>query len=229
MSSAPGRPDLIFLHRRIALVRPHRIDIRPSPSAIIGPLFGVGLGVTAALAIWFGMGRLPLPLLAVLLVVAIVAIPFSGIGLVYALLGAHVVIDSGKQSATWQQGFLGMGVGTTELVPFWKMAGIAVSEAGVGEAERGRRTEEFAQWRLTLVKESGRRLEIGQVVVPRSLAQEGYATATDLAGRIAALTGAPLELPPPEDGDEPEEPVPVPATRGRHGSTRRNRRRARRR
>jgi hypothetical protein len=42
---------------------------------------------------------------------------------VYAIAGANVVFDRSKQSGLWQQGFLGMGVGTTELVPFWRMCG----------------------------------------------------------------------------------------------------------
>lgn len=211
----------------MAIIRPDRIDIRPSPAAIIGPAFGLLLGLGCGLLIWFGMDSLPLWLLAILLIVALVGIPFAGIGLVYALIGAHVVIDRAKQSATWQQGFLGMGVGTVELVPFWKIDQIIVAEAGTGPDTVGRRVEEFAQWRITLLKKSGKRLEIGIVSAPRAMSREGFARARDLASALADLTGAPLTL--PEGAPRGDRPADAPATARRDRSSRRERRVARRR
>src|SRR5215213_4939867 len=159
-SNGAARTD-VYLHRRIAILRPDRIDIRPARGAVIGPLIGFTIGVAAAAGIWFGMATLPLWLLGALLVIAVVGIPFAGIGTVYALVGAHVVVDKVKQSATWQQGFLGMGVGTTELVPFWKIDRMVVEEAGAAEGDDGRPVEEIAQFKVVLAKKSGKRLEIG--------------------------------------------------------------------
>ena len=45
-------------------------------------------------------------------------------------MGADVVIDGRKGSATWQQGYLGMGVGTRELVPFPKIDHLAITIEG---------------------------------------------------------------------------------------------------
>lgn len=185
----------VLLHRRVARLTPNRIDIRPSRAAVLGPLLGFGLGVASALTIWFGMATLPLWLLALLLIVAVIAIPFAGLGTIYALLGAHVVIDRAKGSATWQQGFLGMGVGTTELVPFAKIERWIVEEAGHAPHEPGRAVEEFAQWRILLLKKSGRRLEVALVTVPRAYADLGFARAREVAEAIGALTDAEVELP----------------------------------
>ena len=210
----------IPLNRRVAILTGERIDVRPARSALLGPLLGLMVGVSSALAIWFGMSVLPLPLLAVLLVVAVVAIPFAGIGLVYALVGAHVVIDRAKQSATWQQGLLGLGVGTTELVPFGKIARIAVEEAGSAPEGDGRPVEEFAQWRIVLIKTSGKRLDVGVVSTARSLSDEALTRARSVAAAIAELSGAPLQLPESPD----REPARPPAA-----ERRRRRARARRR
>ena len=180
--------------------------MRPAPGAFLAPLLGFLVGIGCALAIWFGLGTLPLWLLGVLLVIAIVAIPLSGLGTVYALVGAHVVVDKAKQSATWQQGFLGMGVGTTELVPFWKIDRIIVEEAGVSDSDDGRPTEEFAQWKIVLRKQSGRRLDIGVASGPQALRDEAFDRAWTVASAIAELTGAPLEIYDPSKhglGDEP--------------------------
>lgn len=190
----------VFLHRRVAVLRPGRIDIRPAPGALIPPLVGFLLGVASALAIWFGLSVLPLWLLALLLIVAIIAIPFAGIGTVYALVGAHVVIDAAKESVTWQQGFLGMGVGTTELVPFWKIDRMIVEEAGASDDDPGRPTEEFAQWRIVLLKKSGKRLDIGLASGPRSMREEAFGRAWTVADAIARITGADLEVFDPSKG-----------------------------
>jgi hypothetical protein len=197
VASLAGRRR-IELARRTCIIDPHRIAIRPSPAALVPPLFGVILGlgccglIMADVVYW--RGALPFPLLAVLLLLALIGIPLSGMGLIYGAIGANVLIDRVKQSATWQQGLLGLGVGTTELVPFWKIEAILVEEAG---AEGGRSTEEFAQWEIALLKKSGSRLTIGRVSALRSLAGPSLARALQVATAIAALTGAPLRAPPP--------------------------------
>lgn len=183
------------LHRRVARITPDRIDIRPSRGAILAPLSGLLVGVLSSVLIWVGMAWLPLWLLAILLIVAVLAIPFAGLGTIYALIGAHVVVDRQKGSATWQQGFLGMGVGTTELVPFAKIAQWRVEESGSTPEESSRPVEEFAQWRILLEKVSGKRLDIGMVTVPRSLADQGFARACQVAAALAELTSSPVAVP----------------------------------
>jgi hypothetical protein len=204
----------VELHRRVALIRPGKITIRPSRRATLGPLVGFALGIACCAAIWFGLGWLPLPLLVLLLLFAIVSIPLSGTGLVYSLIGAHVVIDAAKGSATWQQGMVGLGIGTEELVPFAKVAAITVEEAG--EAT-GRLTEELAQWQIVLEKASGKRLIIGGLTAPRQLEKEALDRVLSVATAIADLTGAPLRRP-------VVEAAPAPPTAARPHRTRRRRR-----
>jgi hypothetical protein len=189
----PAQPARrVELHRRVAVIRPGKIHIRPSRRAMFGPLTGFLLGLGACVVIWFGMGSLPLLVLALLLLFAVVVIPLSGTGLVYSLIGAHVVIDAEKGSATWQQGMIGLGLGTEELVPFAKIAAITVEEAG--EAT-GRPTEELAQWQIVLEKVSGKRLVVGGLTAPRSLAKDALAPALELANAIGEVTGAPVRAP----------------------------------
>jgi hypothetical protein len=186
----------IELARRTCLIRLDRIDVRPSRSALVPPLVGFVLGglcfglLLASILVW--NSAFPFPLLAVLLLVSLICLPLSGMGLVYAAFGANVVIDRAKQSATWQQGLLGLGVGTTDLVPFWKIEAILIDEPGV---EEGRPTEEFAQWQILLLTQSGRRLEIGRTSALRAFSTEALARATEVATAVARLTGAPLRAP----------------------------------
>jgi hypothetical protein len=212
MSTAEGAVARrsVYLHRREATLRPGRIDVRPARGAVIAPLLAFLAGIASGLAIWFGMGSLPLWLLAILLIVALVAIPLAGLGTVYALVGAHVVIDAAKQSATWQQGFLGMGVGTTELVPFWKMDRVVVEEAGAADPDDGQPLEEIAQFKIVLVKQSGRRLEVGVASAIQSEREEAFDRAWTVASAIAELTGVPCEvyIPPEVEDDDADEGEP---------------------
>jgi hypothetical protein len=195
-STTSRRRRYVELAKRTCIIEPDRIAVRPSPGALLPPLLGVLIGggcfALILLDIVRWSGRLPFPLLAVCLFAALLLIPLSGMGLVYGAIGTNVLIDRKKQSVTWQQGLLGLGVGTRELVPFWKIGAILVQEEG---ADEGRETEEFAQWEIVLLKQSGSRLTIGRVSALRSQADVSLARAVDVARAIADLTGAPLELP----------------------------------
>ena len=94
-----------------------------------------------AAVVFFWGSSLPLWALATLTLAAVIVVPVSGIGLVYSIAGAHLVVDRKKQSAVLQQGYLGMGVGTEELVPFWKFDHVAVRETLPDRPDQ----EEFAQ------------------------------------------------------------------------------------
>jgi hypothetical protein len=193
----PGEaaPRRVELHRRVAIIRPDVIDVRPSRAALLKPLvwFLIGAGAFAGIAL--GLERLPVPVLVALLIIAVVTIPSAGLGVVYGLFGSHVVFDRTKQSATWQQGLIGLGIGTQELVPFWKIAAIVVEEAGASPESGGAPVEELAQWQIVLEKTNGRRLVVGGATAPRLLAGQALAAVREVAEAIAALTGAPLRMP----------------------------------
>lgn len=221
----PLEPRRIELHRRAALIEPERINIRPSRRAVIGPLVNLAVGLGSMGLIALGLGSLPTILLVLLLLIAVITIPSGGLGVVYNIVGSHVVIDRQKQSATWQQGMIGLGIGTEELVPFWKIAAIVVEEAGETPESGGRRVEEFAQWQIVLEKESGKRLTIGTTIAARSLADDALTPAVEVATAIATLTGAPLRF--PESDEAEDEPGIAPASPRHRPRPRRSRRRAR--
>ena len=185
--------QIVYLNRRVAFIEPGKINVRPALAAALFPLFWLLLGIGCAVSILLWLDRIPFALVLVLLVTAVVSIPLAGIGFVYALGGANVVFDAEKQSGIWQQGFLGMGVGTTELVPFWKIGEIRIEET-TRERQRGE-LQDVAQFEIVLVKVSGKRLKIGDVVVARSMVRQGLDELRPLAEAIARMTGKPLVAP----------------------------------
>jgi hypothetical protein len=189
----PPAKRIVYLNRRVAFIEPGRINVRPALAAALFPLFGLLLGIGCFVSIILWLDRLPFALVLLLLVVAVVSIPLAGIGFVYTIAGANVVFEREKQSGVWQQGFLGMGVGTTELVPFWKIDQIRIDEV-TRERQQGQ-MQELAQLEIVLVKVSGKRLAVGDIIVPRSMVREGLEEVRVVACAIAEMTGKPLVAP----------------------------------
>jgi len=185
----------IALDRRICIVGEDRIDIRPSPGAVILPLMAIVVSIVCFVVIGLTINVLPLAALAVLLIPNVFIFPLAAMGLVYSLVGAHVIFDRRKGSATFQQGWIGLGLGTRELAPFEKIDHIALEETTLGEVESPWLAPvDMRIWDVVLVKTSQKRLSIGMVMIPAEpgLAQEGLARARQAAGAIAALVGKPL-------------------------------------
>jgi len=180
----------ISMDRRVCVVTTARIDVRPSRASIVLPAAGLlaGLILFAVVVLW--QSALPFPLVVLLVLAAVLLRPLSGRGLVHSVAGAHVVVDKAKQSTVRQQGLLGMDVGTRGLVPFWKIQELEVEET-VPQDQRGL-TQDVAQFEVTLLKTNGRRLRVGTVTVPRSLAADGLERARQVAGAIGQIADKPV-------------------------------------
>jgi hypothetical protein len=187
----PHRQE-IDLHRRVCVITPDVIDIRPARSAAIVPLIGFFLGVGCFLTVLFFIDTLPFPLTLLLMFLALILVPFSGMGFVYSIWGANVVIDRRKATAVWQQGLFGMGVGTQELAPFAKIARLEIERVS-GAARRGPGAD-FVQYEVSVRKTSDRALPLGQVTVPPSASEEGLARIRSVADAAASFIGCPVEM-----------------------------------
>jgi len=200
----------IPLDRRVCVVRKGRIDVRPERAAVVGPLVGLAtsLGLFASVGVF--SGDLSALALAAMLVAGLILGPFSAVALLYSLLGANVVIDVKKQSAAFQQGVLGLGLGTAELVPFSEIDRLEVQDLPLGDAE-GKGSPlpvDLRAWDVVLVKTGGKHLSIGQVIAASSpdLIDEGFDRAVDAAEAVAALVGKPAVI--TAAVEEPAEAVP---------------------
>ena len=186
----------IPLDRRICTIGQDRIDIRPSRGAIALPLAAVAVSIGCFVAVGLTIDVLPLVALALLLIPSVIAFPLAAMALMYSLAGAHVIIDRQKQSATFQQGVLGLGLGTREVVPFAKIDHVAVEEASLGEEQlRGLAMPmELRGWDVVLVKTNDKRLSIGMVIAAaeEGLAEEALVRARQVAEAVASLVAKPL-------------------------------------
>jgi hypothetical protein len=182
----------LYLDRRVCTVTDNRIDIHPARSIIVLPLITLLLGLLAFPVIFFWGGSLSIGLRFALTMAAVIVVPLSGLGLVYSIAGAHIVVERHKQSAVLQQGYLGMGVGTQELIPFWKFERMEVRELTPHDY-RGHH-EDFAQYEVLIRKVSGREIAVGTVTVARAEAKEGLARAREIANIIADMAGTTVHV-----------------------------------
>ena len=193
----PLAPRTVYLHRRVVKIAPERIEIRPPRSAVIAPALGVA--VTAGLLALLGtsVDSLPFWSLPIILLVSVLLLPLSGLSLVYALIGAHIVASGPGNNVSLKQRFLGLGIGTNEMIPFWKIRELLIEDEGrpVARADVDLPSQEVAQWQLILVKKSGTRHTLGSVNVPREHEEEGLELIMDVADAFAALSDAPIRGP----------------------------------
>lgn len=187
-----GESRDLYLDRRVCTVREGRIDVHPARSLVILPLIFLLIGLLAFPVLFFWGGSLSVGLRFALTVAAVIIVPLSGLGLVYSIAGAHVVIERHKQSAVLQQGYLGMGVGTQELIPFWKIDDIRVRELTPHDY-RGHH-DDIAQYEIAIRKISGREISIGTVTVLRSEAEEGLGRAREIADVVAEMAGSSVNV-----------------------------------
>lgn len=189
-----GRRE-VLLHRSMAVIADDKIEIKAARGTIFLPLFGLLLAVGAGT--WIALAGMTLPfwLLVVLLLFCLITVPFSMVALIGSIIGADVVIDAKKGSATWQQGFLGMGIGTKELVPFAKIDHLEVAVEGEEPDRWHGEADALRQFSLTLVKVSGKRLTLAQVPVPAYGQADGMDRTLAVGNAVAQLTGSRVTLP----------------------------------
>ena len=186
-----GSPRTIPVHRAYASITPDTIAIRPSRRDLVGPIVQAALAIAAVWVLVVFMNSLPLWVLMLLLLFAIVAGPTAMLGFVYQVAGSAFLMERPKGTCRWQQGFLGLGLGTQELVPFPRIKRIEVS--GDFEDElRGGDLPDVVHWEVRVVKDNDRVLAVAVTVAARPLAEEALDRANDLGAALAEMSGAPF-------------------------------------
>lgn len=180
--------ERIPLQRAVASVRDEVISVRPARVELMGALIEVAIGGGAITLLVLLFDRLPLAAMVTLLVLALIFGPIGVLGLVYGAVGVAFVMDRRARTARWQQGFLGMGIGTTDFVPFARITGVEVA-GDMDEALAGGQRQDLVRWEVRLLRVADDPLTVGTVVVARSLADEGVERANRLGSALAEMAG----------------------------------------
>lgn len=219
---AAGERRRIPLHRAVAVITADSIAVRQSRAGLVGPLIELALTVAAVWSIARFMNSWPLGVLFVLALVVTVLGPLALIGFVHNAVGSSFLMERAKQSARWQQGLLGLGIGTFELVPFGRVQHFKVVSDYDDELASGME-QDVVDWEVILVKDNDKELIVGRVVAARPLAREAGERANALAAALGEMSGAETVLavlPSLEDDDDQldadEVPYDAPAERKRY-------------
>lgn len=210
MSDAVKR---IPVDRRVLVVRPERIDLRPERAAVLFPLAGLLIAVALFAVVALFSDSLSVTALALILLPGLLLAPFSAMGLVYSVIGASVVVEKKKQSLRFQQGVLGLGIGTMELVPFWKIERFQVEDFPLGEVTPNGPPPilDLRAWDIVLVKKSGKRMSIAQVMAANTpdLIDEGFGRALDAAEALAEMCESTVVITAAVEDEPPAETQPA--------------------
>ncbi|RLT28086.1 MAG: hypothetical protein DWI48_01645 [Chloroflexi bacterium] len=191
----------IFLQRAIAVVEADRISIYPARVQVIGALIEIGLAGLAVLGIVLGFDSLPVWVLMPLLLVALLLGPIGVLGLIFGVIGTAFVMDRQARTARWQQGFLGMGIGTTDGTGFARIAGVEVTSDG-DDALRSGEHQDVITWDVEIVKDDGVRMPVGTVITSRPMAMDGATRANRLAEVLGEMAGVEVTLAMVPDDDD---------------------------
>lgn len=183
--------ERIALQRSYARITPDEIAVKPARATLVGPLIQL---VLTALAVWVivtYINSLSLWLLMIIFVSVLISGPTAVLGLVYNVMGSAFVMERKKRTCRFQQGFLGLGLGTRELVPFERIARIEVggdfeTELGSGDLQ------DVVHWEVRLIKDNGRVLPFAAISAARPLADEALERANIVARATAEMCGSPV-------------------------------------
>ena len=193
--------DRIPLQRSVAVVTRDQIIVRPSRAQLIAPLAQAAVAAAAVAVIVVLFDRVPLWLLMLSLAVALLFGPAALLGVVYQIFGSSFLVERQKQSARWQQGLLGLGLGTRDLVPFGRIDYIEVRGDHDDELASGER-QDLMQWDVLLVKDNGREIEIAALAAARPFAAAALERANRLAEHIGEMTGHEARTLPPLEAED---------------------------
>lgn len=185
--------ERIALQRAVASVRDEVISVRPARVELVGALIEVAIAGGAITLLVLLFDRLPLAAMVVLLLLALILGPIGVLGAVYGAVGVAFVMDRRARTARWQQGFLGMGIGTTDFVPFARVTGVEVT-GDMDDALPGGQRQDVVRWEVRLLRAGDEPLQVGAVVVARPLADEGAERANRLASALAEMAGVEAHL-----------------------------------
>ena len=218
--------ERVALAGSVAVIRDGSIAIRQSRARLIGPAVEGAAAAAAVLAIVMLLEVLPLWALVLLLLVAMLLGPIAVLGLVYNVAGSAVLVEREKRSVRYQQGLLGLGLGTAELVPFWRISRIELRGSDDEPLTSGEK-QDLVEWEVRLVKDNGRILPVASALAPRPLGGEALARASRLARALAEMTGSPVDAPGGTGaGDGVRSPEPGAAAPTEGAGRQRRRRRA---
>ena len=174
----------ISLHRSVAIITDQSIAIKQGKSGLIFPVVELCMFVMSVMCLVVFIDTWSLSILACLLIFSSIVGPLSLIGLINNVAGTSFLLEKSKNSARWQQGFLGLGIGTYELVPFDRISHFFI-RSDFNDLLAGGSKQDLVEFEILMVKDNEKRLSVARIIEPREFVD----TASDRINKLAELLG----------------------------------------
>ena len=156
----------ISLHRSVAIITDQSISIKHGKSGLVFPIIELFMFVVAVALLVIFINAWPLNALVFLLIFSSIVGPLSLIGLINNIVGTSFVLEKSKYSARWQQGLLGLGIGTYELVSFDRIDHFFIRN-DFDDFLAGGSKQDLVEFEILMVKDNDKKLSVARVIEPR--------------------------------------------------------------
>ena len=165
------------------------VVIRPSKRTLLVPIFQAAIASAAAITLINKLPESPLWISMMLLLAIVIFGPTAILGTVYGIAGSNFVMEKNKGTSRLQQKYLGLGIGTQELIPFDRIKSVVV-EGNFLEEHASGDLRDITEWEVFLIKDNDRKISICKSSSARILADESLSRVNIVAGALADMSNS---------------------------------------
>ena len=177
------------LFKSYAKISDTEVVIRPSKRTLLVPLFQAAVTSAAIVTLMNGLAELPLWISMILLLVIVIFVPTAILGTVYGIAGSNFVMEKTKGTSRLQQKYLGLGIGTQEMIPFDRIKSVDVHGNFMEEHASGD-LQDITEWEVFLIKDNDRKISVCKSSSARILADESLSRVNMVAEALADMSNS---------------------------------------
>lgn len=175
------------LFKSYATISATEVVIRPSRRTLLVPVFQAVITIAAVITLINGLAELPLWISMILLIIIVIFGPTAILGTVYGIVGSNFVMEKNKGTSRLQQRYLGLGIGTQEMIPFDRIKSVTV-EGNFMEEHASGDLQDITEWEVFLIKDNERKISVCKSNSARILADNSLLKANMVAKALADMS-----------------------------------------
>ena len=177
------------LLKSYAKIADTEVVIRPSKRTLLVPIFQTAIASAAAITLINKLTELPLWISMTLLLTIVIFGPTAILGTVYGIAGSNFIMEKNKGTSRLQQKYLGLGIGTQEMIPFARIKSVVVQGNFLEEHASGD-LQDITEWEVFLIKDNDRKISICKSSSARILADESLSRVNMVAEALANMSNS---------------------------------------
>ncbi|HIE84519.1 MAG TPA: hypothetical protein EYQ00_12045 [Dehalococcoidia bacterium] len=177
------------LFKSYAEIADTEVVIRPSKRTLLVPIFQAAIASAALITLINRLAELPLWISMTLLLVIVIFGPTAILGTVYGIAGSNFIMEKNKGTSRLQQKYLGLGIGTQEMIPFDRIKSVAVQGNFLEEHASGD-LQDITEWEVFLIKDNDRKISVCKSSSARILANRSLSRVNMVAKALADMSNS---------------------------------------